>query len=40
MSLMGKACLFASQILIKITIFKMMALHGTLVCDSENWCTY
>ena len=24
----------------KITIFKMMALHGTLICDSENWCVY
>ena len=24
----------------KNTIFKTMALHGTLVCDSENRCTY
>ena len=20
--------------------FKMMTLYGTLVCDSEKWCTY
>ena len=20
--------------------YQVMALHGTLVCDSENWCTY
>ena len=36
----GKLCPFTIQILIKSTIFKMMALHDTLVCDSENWCTY
>ena len=40
MSWTGKPCPFTIQILIKITIFKRMALHGTLVCDSENWCTY
>ena len=32
----GKLCPFTIQNLIKITILKMMALHGTLVCDSEN----
>ena len=35
-----KPCPFTIQILIKITIFEIMALHGSLVCDSENWCTY
>ena len=36
----GQACPFIIQNLIKITITKKMALHGTLVCGSENWCTY
>ena len=26
--------------LIKITIFKMMVLHDSLVCDPENWSAY
>ena len=36
----GNPCLFTIQNQIKITIFKLMALRDTLVCDSENWCTY
>ena len=40
MSWVGMSCLFTIQILIKITILKMMALHSALVCDSENWCTF
>ena len=40
MSWTGKPCPFTIQILIQITIFKMMAIHDTLVSDSENWCTY
>ena len=36
----GQALPFTIQNLIKITIFKTMAPHGALVCDSENWCTY
>ena len=35
MSWTGKPCPFTKQILIKFKIFKMMALHGILVCDSE-----
>ena len=37
---MGKACPFAMQNLIKIEIFKFMALCDTLVYDSDNWSTY
>ena len=33
MSWTGKPCPFTIQILIKITIAKIMALHSTLVCD-------
>ena len=36
---MDKAYPFAIQNLIKIEISKMMALHDTLVDDSENWTT-
>ena len=39
---MGKAwplSLSTIQNIMKIAIFKMMALHDTLVCDSENWST-
>ena len=38
--MVDEPCPFTIQNLIKITIFKMMALHGTLVCDSKDWCTY
>ena len=34
MSWTGKPCPFTIQILIKITVFKMMALHCNVVCDS------
>ena len=34
MSWSGKPCPFTIQILIKISIFKVMAIYGTLVCDT------